>query len=229
MSVILELIHAKLDDLKSLDKHLELFGASSHEYKFNPIVSVKEIDEFEIKYACSLPKVYREFLLKIGNGGAGPGYGLFPLEKMDDCFDLKKWSEVFVNPLKPFTFTESLNDTSILSRGEPEESNFSSVEKYNEACEVWADEEYEALQNEYWVKHALNGAIPICHHGCANRSWMVISNGLEHGNIWYDRRSNEGGVSPESEEGKERMKFEDWYLGWLDTSINQLNGIRNGA
>ena len=131
-------IKLKLNELRNLDKDLEVFGVSSHEYTFNPVVSAKEVDDFEAKYGCSLPDVYRAFLLEIGNGGAGPSYGVFPLEAMDNGFDLGKWPE-YINPSKPFVFTESFNDTSMLFRGAPEESDFSSVEKYNQAYHLTGD------------------------------------------------------------------------------------------
>jgi hypothetical protein len=39
------------------------------------------IEGFEAEYAIRLPPDYREFLTIIGNGGAGPYYGLYSLEQ----------------------------------------------------------------------------------------------------------------------------------------------------
>ncbi|MBW3596433.1 MAG: SMI1/KNR4 family protein [Planctomycetes bacterium] len=39
---------------------------------------------FEKKYAITMPEDYRQFLTQIGNGGAGPYYGMFKLREMDD-------------------------------------------------------------------------------------------------------------------------------------------------
>jgi hypothetical protein len=66
----------------------------------------------------------------------------------------------------------------------------------------------------------MNGAIPICHLGCALRQWLVI-NGDQRGFIWNDYRADRGGVLPLRSESGEQMNFSDWYLSWLNESIRQ--------
>lgn len=65
----------------------------------------------------TLPGDFRTFLAAIGNGGAGPFYGVFPLGKVDDNFDLRDWTEVDVGILsEPFPFDEEWNDLSAKPR-----------------------------------------------------------------------------------------------------------------
>jgi hypothetical protein len=60
-----------------------------------------EIADFECANGMSLPPDYREFLLKIGNGGVGPPhYGLCSLGKTPPDFDLKA-----TDLSRPFPFT----------------------------------------------------------------------------------------------------------------------------
>lgn len=73
-----------LKKAKKIDKELNVFGASSHKYKLNPVTTIEKVEEFEEKYGIKLPKEYVNFLTKIGNGGAGPDYGLFPLERVNN-------------------------------------------------------------------------------------------------------------------------------------------------
>lgn len=73
-------IKTKLVKLAELDKSLKLFGSQSHSYCLNPCISPGELNNFESRYGVTLPQDYRQFLLELGNGGAGPGYGLFKLE-----------------------------------------------------------------------------------------------------------------------------------------------------
>ena len=74
-------IEEKLKKLKAKDKELTLFGSEEHKYAFNKPLSKEEINAFESKHHIHLPEGYRHFLLDIGNGGAGPYYGLEPLSE----------------------------------------------------------------------------------------------------------------------------------------------------
>ena len=88
--------------LRNLDTDLSVFGATTHEYLLNDVVSLKKISAFETKYKIKLPNEYVEFLTKTGNGGAGPHYGVAPFK---DCLfaDLDyKTPDGFLNPSEPF-------------------------------------------------------------------------------------------------------------------------------
>ncbi|MDM1245971.1 SMI1/KNR4 family protein [Acinetobacter sp. R933-2] len=68
----LQRIQQKLAQLKIQDSHLDLFGAKRHQYQLNPPVSLELIQQFEQRYGIHLPDEYVQFLMHIGNGGAGP-------------------------------------------------------------------------------------------------------------------------------------------------------------
>ena len=61
----------------------EIFGSSKHGYKLNPTVTQEEDRRFEAHWHLTLPDEYVFFLTKVGNGGAGPYYGLYSLENLD--------------------------------------------------------------------------------------------------------------------------------------------------
>lgn len=52
-----------------------------HQYKFNSCLNESDIASFEQKFGVKLPEEYRDFLLIVGNGGAGPDYGILSLEQ----------------------------------------------------------------------------------------------------------------------------------------------------
>jgi hypothetical protein len=52
-----------------------------------------------------------------------------------------------------------------------------------------------AFEKRYWHSSVMNGALPICHKGCALRIWLVVSGG-EAGNVWYDGRADYTGIAP---------------------------------
>lgn len=74
------------------------FGADSHNYQLEPPASEATIVDFEERLGISLPEGYRDFLLWMGNGGAGPFYGLYSLGEADSCY-LPDYSAGAVLPL----------------------------------------------------------------------------------------------------------------------------------
>jgi hypothetical protein len=71
----------KLSLLRLRDPGLQLFGAATHRYKLNACLSREELQKFEVAAGVTLPDDYRDFLLRFGNGGAGPDYGLLSLKE----------------------------------------------------------------------------------------------------------------------------------------------------
>src|SRR5208283_4634322 len=83
-------IKEKLDRLALLDPKYEVFGAYGHRYELFPRLTEKAVSAFEKKWRITLPAGYRQFLIELGNGGAGPSYGVFKLgEEGDSAADSK--------------------------------------------------------------------------------------------------------------------------------------------
>ncbi|SEW57475.1 SMI1/KNR4 family protein [Chitinophaga arvensicola] len=204
----LERIKNKLEQLKNLDTNYSVFGASTHKYRLNPPVSVAKIKKFESFYRTRLPDEYVAFLMIIGNGGAGPFYGLEPLEDvMFDDLDNKKPGSL-LNPSKPFLHTEAWNQTF-----EPTVDAEENEEEYQK--------QRIQFEEKYFDKQQMNGVIAICNFGCAVRINLVV-NGKEYGNIWTDDRSSDYGIHPSYELGnKEKINFLNWYELWLDNSLTK--------
>jgi HEAT repeat protein len=71
---------------------LSCFGSDSHRFLLNPPAQEVELHAFESAHGIRLPENYRAFLKYAGNGGpgyggAGPYYGIYPLDKSNDFAD----------------------------------------------------------------------------------------------------------------------------------------------
>ncbi|WP_405853321.1 SMI1/KNR4 family protein [Streptomyces sp. NBC_00090] len=80
------------------DPERALFGAGTHRYELAPALPEAEIGAFEEEHGIRLPADYRSFVAEVGNGPAGPGYGLMPLtvprpEAVEDWAADGEWQE----------------------------------------------------------------------------------------------------------------------------------------
>lgn len=160
--------------------------------------------------------------------GAGPYYGLLNLSEIQRELDYRCWSKQAIGPPSPssrFPFTRQ--------------------DAVDVCRRLNADEKATRITAAY----PCNGCIPICFHGCAMSSWIVVTGELR-GSVWdvaNDVRS-EGlwlpagcptGIRPHvlrrcnlTEDGfKERSNlkpittFHDWFNRWLDRCLADLNLI----
>jgi hypothetical protein len=65
--------------LRATDTGFRVFGSGQHRYRLGPTLAEGELKAFESANRVRLPEDYRWFLAVIGNGGAGPFFGLAPL------------------------------------------------------------------------------------------------------------------------------------------------------
>jgi hypothetical protein len=67
--------------------------AQQHRYLLNPPLSEEEVARFEDEHRIALPSDFRAFVTRLGNGGAGPGYGVFKLGEWVLFWDSEPWKE----------------------------------------------------------------------------------------------------------------------------------------
>ncbi len=197
-------IKEKFSKLKSLDKNLKTFGSRLHKFDLNEPLDLETISAFEEKHQIKLPLEYSIFLQQIGNGGAGPAYGLAKLENsLFADMDYPK-EENLVNPALPFPHTEP---QFMMTEDEDEDEEFDEDE---------IDEKWNEPQHNY-------GVLRLCNLGCGIFTSLVV-NGKEYGNMWIDDRSSEAGIYPycKTNDFSERSGFLDWYETWLDQSTKML-------
>jgi hypothetical protein len=225
-------LRLKLEQLKVLDRELQVFGAKKHKYQSYP-VSSEELERLEGELGVRLPEDYRHFLLVIGYG-AGPYYGLASpdeiLTEISANNDMCKGR--FPVPGQPFPFTNE------------------------QAEECWRimGEHREAA---YLTEFPTDGCIPICFEGCTFWTYLVTAGDLK-GSLW----SHNEEVYYENEEGPymdvwnlapeppcilrlhmDRNNFKpfvpvwepalspfptflDWYCAWIDRCFLDLEELK---
>lgn len=186
-------IKEKIDFLKKYDKNYCIFGAAKHKYILNEPLSEEQVVWFEEKYHVTLPDEYRDFVKTIGDGGAGPGYGLCALlgEENSPC--------CFIG--EPFLLEQDFDVDDYWDRIDCNSSDCEKC-KNKEECLM-----YETELGEYKYQ---SGSLTICYHGCTYYS-RIIMNGNMSGEIWEESIG----------EGFKRFEvnFIKWYERWLDDVI----------
>jgi hypothetical protein len=71
------------------------------------MIAEHRVGAFGLGHSIRLPPEYRDFLVQIGDGGAGPYHGVFPLGTVDDRFAVRAWrvnDSLVADPSRPFWF-----------------------------------------------------------------------------------------------------------------------------
>lgn len=213
MQKLVDEVTRGLAELRRRDKKRKVFGASTHDYRLNPKLTEAQVAKFERTWRFRVPKDYRVFLTELGNGGAGPYYGVFELGKIDDGFGFTKWKTWKLEPRKKFPHRKRWNDRELLYRSAPDA-------KDEAAYDEWLDSDKREADFLRYVKGVGvdRGCIPLCHEGCALRDWLVVT-GPEAGSVWHDASADENGIAPVAIGKRTRVSFSEWYLDWLKHSL----------
>ncbi|MDR1083923.1 MAG: SMI1/KNR4 family protein [Deltaproteobacteria bacterium] len=200
----------KLDRLKKLDPDQTIFGAESHEYRQNPPLPPEKLASFESQFGLSLPEDYREYLLKVADGGLGPFYGLYSLGGGDE--EPPDYS-------KPFGLSAEENLRLFDVYAEIDRR----LKAYGPAMD--ADLETELFE-KYFRELSRDtdcGFVYLCTEGCGMYNILIV-NGPAHGTVWFHDLANDAGIFPlTSPVTGKPLGFGEWLEIWLDTSISSLS------
>ncbi|GBF75082.1 hypothetical protein PA598K_03464 [Paenibacillus sp. 598K] len=181
-------IATKLEKAMRKDTELAVFGASTHNYQVNEKLTAKELADWQATYQIKLPEPYAQFLTEVGDGGAGPFYGLYSLEKATS-----------------YTESDALTATCMLYPGMAKEEWNHLIEPLISDEDI-SDSEYEAARNR-----VLGGMLCIGTQGCDYDMYLVLE-GQHKGRVVYT--SDFHPDHPFFFVYEDNIL--DWYERWLD-------------
>lgn len=204
----------KLQQLATRDVAFQAFGAAEHQYQLQPCLSPADIAAVEAQYHIRLPSDYAWFLSNIGNGGAGPFYGLYSLQ---DSLEVHT----------DFDSPSSLSEPFPLSVAtEPNNAGLSALDTAIEMAQAAGNEDletelYEQYQALLFPSEWANGYLHLCDYGCGINFFLVIA-GADAGVVWENRCVDAMGLLPSTELGNtDKIGFLAWYELWLDNALAQ--------
>lgn len=147
----LDRIKNKLNQAMRKDTAFSEFGSSSHQYRVNGKLTAKELADWQAHNQVTLPEPFAQFLTKIGNGGAGPYYGIYSIEKAAS-----------------YTERQALLAESVLHPGMTKEEWNHLTEPLTNDEDI-PDEEYDDARNK-----VLGGMLCIGTQGCEYDMYLVL-------------------------------------------------------
>ncbi len=183
-------IYELLEKAKKVDSAYKVFGANKHKYQLNPPVSRGEVLKLEADFNIKLPDEYVYFLTEIGNGGAGPYYGLYSLEELRQRQYYRQQDNKW-DPVIDISFTK---------------------EMWNELMEQMDTDDndvYDEIE-----RHINTGVFIIGTQGCTYDN-LLMCRGSETGKIAYIDWNLEGEYPPVLT----KMSFWEWYTGFFQDII----------
>jgi hypothetical protein len=181
-------LQTKLSYLRRCDPASAIDPSGFHRYRLNPRLTEADIRAFEVRHGCRLPSAYRDFVAVIGDGGPGPGYGLYSLVEVDAA--LSKDGDGHLE--RPFPHHDRWNPTS-----------------------DDAEDRYEFMA-DYDSSRPVAGSIVLNSEGCGMCHRLVVT-GENAGEVWFDNRSNDDGLKPTKYRGPRSFFawYEGWLDGSL--------------
>lgn len=190
----LDRIRLKLPLAAQADRECEVFGASSHRYKLNPPLHRADLQKFEQTHGIILPESYAAFMTGIGNGGAGPYYGILPLGT-NQTMELDRLHQ-----------PSSIQSTSLME---------GDIEAADNTVMADTDEMSDTEYDEY-IARMTQGLLNIGEQGCSYETMLVVTGELRGKVIYMDLESHQTFITYEE-------TFLDWYERWLDETIAGYN------
>ena len=205
-------IQQKLAQLRRHDRSLVVFGADSHKYCLKPTASEQTVLAFEEHYGISLPPEYRRFIRTVGNGGAGPNYGIFSLDEAAVELEYESASSPWVSHLaKPFSPPQTFEEAEELDFLAPGVlpvchhgcgSMVVLVVSGSERGNIW-----------YWSNTWIPCPQPGSYPSAAPNAGSNIESGKEmtEWQRWATKLL--------AKDNTYRIDFLDWYEEWLDEKL----------
>ncbi|WP_020469468.1 SMI1/KNR4 family protein [Zavarzinella formosa] len=236
MTEWIERLLAKLERVRQTDHEFLGYGAWRHWYRFGPKLAPSLIAWLEAKYGIELPEQYRQFLIEVGNGGAGPYNGLQRFGYLDvpqripsslgtgirrhDTYPSglkREWEERYM-PDGSLTdgFEENFYDSiwmmaggdTILAQPFP----FIEPHNSNELAEELLSGSAGQVEGGANMRWCVPGALYMAMYGCG-ATQMLVLNGLWKGSIWMQDLASDNGYYVVAK------NFEEWYDQWLDSVL----------
>ena len=193
-----------LKQAQCMDSQLKMFGADAHQYKLGSPVDLSFVRTIEEAYHFRFPEDYVQFITEVGDGGAGPGYGLYPFGYY--CTEVKNIKEAKARE----RYLHGLGKELQLLPIEPKwlEDFCISREEYEKNPEKY----FQGGRGSFnWDNDTPYGFFHLGTYGCW-RDFGLITAGERYGQVFI--HDTEGAFELEA------RSFQEFYQNWLNSILD---------
>lgn len=203
-------------DARELDTEFRLMGSDSHRYQFAPVAALSSVRDFENRHNIRLPAAYVEFLTQVGNGGAGPDFGLYSLEELE-------FYNYYVHSGRtvPYSSVREEQDFYTISYKHDEipvllDSGLTEA-KWNSVCAELDELSYHKREEEYLQKrHRIyNGTLKIVNSFDSSATMLICG-----GDMCGEMAELSDDLTMPHYHGQ---SFENWLLGYFKDVIRKFS------
>jgi len=225
-------IRKKLDLLLELDEQYMVVGSNKHKYLFNNKKTAEELKKFEVLHNIVLPEEYKVFLLQVGNGGAGPNYGLYSLEEGIQAThaDEMKTNNAPSNAFeKEFPLDNEVTEKFLdyarscleSEDGYQDEQivHLKTSGPFHEAIFLSDEGSASILMfegDQPLLPRPMPGVVSLSCDAVGHLNYVLVVKGEQAGKVWITGYA----LSPCIRNGHQ-VGFFDWYEDWLDQSLER--------
>lgn len=163
------------------DMEFKLFGSWGHAHLFNEVIDADLLALWESEMQVTLPEDYRAYLTQLGNGGAGPAYGLSEFAFLQNtyvselCLYSDTQAKTFNAISKQWYDQEQLSDNELYQKYWDKHPNAPKLE-YSD----WDNQIYGPILKKLMHQLFDQGMLFIANQGCSNDVFLIL-NGSHRG------------------------------------------------
>ncbi|WP_251317233.1 SMI1/KNR4 family protein [Flintibacter muris] len=234
-------IRAVLDTASRWDMDLAQFACWGHAHLLNPVLPPEELAAWEELTQVTLPEDYRAYLTQLGNGGAGPAYGLFPLSLPKDefaqylqqpCIYSDGQEEKFQDVVQRFVHWEDFDDDwSLYLDYFPDTPSWKDQRWQNEHRKEWGDELDRLIDQTIIFPLLHYGQYQITNEGCSGDIFIIL-NGSHRGYIHCATADCDAGLAfrePRTfatyKEDYLKRTFADYFMEYVNRTEDVCNNL----
>lgn len=179
-------IRAVLDEAGKLDMDYRAFGTEVHLHLLRQPLPLKELEAWEEQAGVALPEDYKTYLTCLGNGGAGPAYGLPSFQPPDPeflrrpCVYSKDQEKAYRDMIQKYKHWDATDEWELYLEYFPNSPGRDDSDWQENHKREWSEQLEKCLDRDIWEPMLYNGQMYLANAGCTMDLYLIL-NGSHRG------------------------------------------------